>query len=146
MTDVGDYGNFTYVATSEGHVYLLESYKPKKRVRVAKPWREENLRAFVKIGIGEKYVAVIYSFVRPSGDERRGLCVYTKNLIKLACKRLSYTPKDVNVIGNTVYIREFHTKRVRAYTVDALCSESTILQKLQLVNFLNPLLYLPLDS
>lgn len=120
VTDVEEYDHFTYVTTTEGYLYLLENYKLKKRVRVAKPWKGENLRMLVGVGVGEKYVVAVYSFVRPQGDEKRGFCVYTRNLIKLACKRLDYTPKDAVVTNNTIYIKEFYTKHIKAYKIYSL--------------------------
>jgi hypothetical protein len=104
----------------EGYVYLLKEHKLEKGIRTAKPWKGENLRMLVRVGAGEKYVAVVYSFVNPQGNEKRGLCVYTKNLIKLACKRLNYTPREVVVVNKTVYVKDFYTGQIRAYKVYSL--------------------------
>ncbi|KUJ99007.1 MAG: Uncharacterized protein XD43_1324 [Thermococcales archaeon 44_46] len=120
ITDVEDKGDLSYVATTEGYVYLLKEHKLEKGIRTAKPWKGENLRMLVRVGAGEKYVAVVYSFVNPQGNEKRGLCVYTKNLIKLACKRLNYTPGEVVVVNKTVYVKDFYTGQIRAYKVYSL--------------------------
>ena len=120
ITDVKERGCLSYVATAEGYVYLLREYKVEKGTRVAKPWKGENLRMLVKVGVGENYIVVIYSFVNPPGDEKRGLCVYTRNLIKLACKRLSYTPGQVAVVNNIIFVKDFYTGQIRAYRVYSL--------------------------
>ena len=120
ITDVEDRTDSSYVATSEGYIYLLEDHELKKGIRAAKPWKGENLRMLIDIGVGTKYVAVVYSFVNPPGDEKRGLCVYTKNLVKLACKRLDYTPEEVIVVNNTIFVKDFYTDQIRAYRVYSL--------------------------
>ncbi|KPU62433.1 hypothetical protein EP1X_08780 [Thermococcus sp. EP1] len=120
ITDVKESSDSSYVATTEGYVYLLKDHKLEKGIRVAKPWKGENLRMLVEIGVGEKYIAIVYSFVNPPGEEKRGLCVYTKNLVKLACRRLDYTPKEVVIMNGIIYVKDFYTGKIRAYRVYSL--------------------------
>ncbi len=106
-------GGKIYLATSTGHVYLVEGSEG-RRAYFDSIWGI-TVGARLKLDVSEKYVAVAYSFANVEGKEKNGLCVLTTSLKKIACKSLKEEPQAVRIYGNTVYLQV--GGKVKAYRI-----------------------------
>ncbi|WP_460040922.1 hypothetical protein [Thermococcus atlanticus] len=106
-------GGKIYLATSTGHVYLVEGSEV-RRAYFDSIWGI-TVGAKLKLDVSERYVAVAYSFANVEGKEKNGLCVLTSSLKKIACKSLKEEPQAVRIYGNTVYLQV--GGKVKAYRI-----------------------------
>ncbi|WP_258083633.1 PQQ-like beta-propeller repeat protein [Thermococcus thermotolerans] len=90
-----------YLATSTGYVHMVED--DKLRLVYFDSLSGAQVSAELHLAATEEYVAVAYRFTNGSG-ERKGLCLFTPELERLACRELEKRPSGVKIEGNTVYV------------------------------------------
>ncbi|ASJ14992.1 PQQ-binding-like beta-propeller repeat protein [Thermococcus radiotolerans] len=90
-----------YLATSTGYVHMVED--DKLRLVYFDSLSGARVSTELHLAATEEYVAVAYRFTNGSG-ERKGLCLFTSKLERLACRELEKRPSGVKIEGNTVYV------------------------------------------
>lgn len=102
---------------TNGDLYLVRGYEARK-ARVASI-DSSAVGAGFWVDANDKYVAVAYFLANEVGDWKNGLCVFTSgHLIKIACKKLDKTPKNVRIEGRTIYVK-FRDGSGKAYKIIA---------------------------
>ncbi len=107
-------GGRIYLATSTGHLYMIEGDNVKRAYFDS--IGGITVGASIKLDVNEKYLAVAYSFASVEGKEKKGLCAFTSSLRKIACKSLKAEPQIVKLQGNTIYVWMENGER-RAYKI-----------------------------
>ena len=108
-----------YLTTSGGYVHMVGDKEMESSYFDSIGGTLVNFR--LHLAVGDEYLAVAYWFANET-NEKSGLCVFTTELERIACRRLEKRPSGVSIEGNTVYV--ISGGESFPYRIDALAEET----------------------